>query len=294
MLLTLLARRPVRPTADDWRAVATVAVTHSTGERTLVNRSLGLAGLSIAAALLLVATGCGANSPDGADGDNGRVETDPTVVLASSTTALGEESFRYEMSMGDIMSMTGAMDPEAQAGQMDLWFGMDGMEMEMKFVFIETSVWMNMGELNTMLGAETPWTLLDLSRVGPEGIFGFEPGDTDPAGATEMLQNLGEVEQVGDRSFAGVIDITSTEHPMFDDEFLDMVGEEAATLEFTATIDDQDRLEQFSITLPPMPDLPVNTIEMRFFDYGSAVDITAPPGDEVSEAPAEFYQMFQQ
>lgn len=248
-----------------------------------MKRFLGRAGLGLAAAATLTVTGCAA-----ATGTDESEQTDPSVVLASSADALGDEPAAFEMTMGDVMTMTGVFDPANEAGEMTMSFDADGMQMEMQFVVIETDVWMNMGEIGQLMGAETPWMLIDLSRLGPDAL-GFEPGDSDLMGATEMLQSLGEVEQVDDHTFEGTIDLTATSNTMVDDDLLDLVGEDAANLAFTATIDDQDRLSTISIELPSIPGLGVETIDMRFFDYGSPVEITPPPADQVSEMPAELY-----
>jgi hypothetical protein len=273
--------------------------THEKGPA--LKRTLGKAGLAAAAALTLAVTGCGLmdSGTNGEDPPAGAVAgeeepADPALLLTSSAAALEQESLRFEMTMGDMMTMTGAADPAAEAAEMSMTVAVDEMVMEMQFIVIGTDTWMNMGELGAFFGATTPWMLVDLSRIDTDAL-GFQPEATDPVGASDMLQGLGEVEQVDDRTFEGVIDLTVAPGHVIDDDMLAIMGEDAATMAFTATIDDQDRLSHMTIFLPDVPELAelnIEAIEMRFFDYGAPVEITPPPADQVSEMPDEFYQMF--
>lgn len=251
-----------------------------------MKRILGSTGLAAAAALTLTVTGCGLVT-------GGDEPVDPALMLTSSAEALEEETVRFEMTMGDFMTITGVADPAAEAAEMAMTFDAEGMTMDMEFVVIGTDIWMNMGELGALLGAETPWMLVDLTRVGSDALMGFDPESRDPMGASEMLQGLGEVEQVDERTFEGVLDLTVAGSNMIDDEMVDLLGDDATRLAFTATIDDQDRLSTMSIALPPIPELDVDTIDVRYFDYGTDVEITPPPADQVSDMPAEFYELFE-
>ena len=264
-----------------------------------MRRTLAKAGLAAAAALTLALTGCdlldgGADGEDSTDGAvAGQEEADdPALVLTSSAAALGQESLRFEMTMGDMMTMTGAVDPTAEAAEMAMNMTVEGVSMEMQFIVIGTDTWMNMGELGAFFGATTPWMLVDLSRMDSDAL-GFKPEASDPVGAEEMLQGLGEVERVDDRTFEGVIDLTVASGNLIDDDMVALMGEQASTMTFTATIDDQDRLSQMTIVVPELAELDVDAIEVRYFDYGAPIEITPPPADQVSEMADDFYQMFE-
>lgn len=254
-----------------------------------MRRPITRAAAAVFAALTLAVAGCGTDTDTGTDTD------DPALVLAASAEALGDEPFRLEMTMGGLMTATGAIDPAAGAGEMSIAFSEEAMNMEMQIIFTETDMWMNMGEVGVMIGADTPWMHLDLTRLGPDGFMGIEPGNTDPSGAREMLQALGEVTQTGDRTFSGEIDLTRAGSTVWDEETVELLGESATSVSFTATIDERDRLSTMVITLPEVPGAAgvFDSLELRVFDYGADVEITPPPADEVSPMPEALYEMFE-
>lgn len=246
-----------------------------------------------AAALALAAAGCGGDG----DGDGG-ADADPTLQLASSAEALGEGPFKIEMNMGEMMTADGAVDPAAGSSEITMSLGDATMDMEIRVISTENDIWMNMGEMTAMLGVETEWMHLDLSRLGPEGFMGVEPGASDPGNAAEMLEAMSDVEQVDDTTFEGVIDLTESAPGSFSDEAIAQLGEDAAEVAFTASVDDQGRISTIEIDMPEMPDLPAgampDSLEVRYYDYGTPAEITPPPDDAVSPLPDEMYEMLEQ
>jgi len=252
-------------------------------------------GLGLLLALSLAVTGCadggGSSDPGGQPG--GDPGADPKLALASSADALAQESFRMEMTMGDIMSATGAMDPAAGTGTVTMSIAAEGMEMNIETIFTDTDVWTSLGDLGAILGVEATWMHIDQSRLPAEGFMGVKPGETDLANAAEMLQALGNVEQVDEHTYRGELDVTKGDQTLFDEEMLNALGDGATSVPFTATLDDQGRLTHMVIDFPELPDFPASTMELHYFDFGAPVEISPPPADEVTEMPDEFYQMFQ-
>lgn len=242
--------------------------------------------VGILAALTLAVTACGSDNGGGNGGTNNN--GDPSLQLASSVEALSNESFKVEMSMGDLLTATGAVDAPGETGQLAMTLGMEGESLTMEIIFTKTDMWMNMGELGALMGVETPWMHLDLSQLGEEGFMGFKPGDTDFAGTAEMMQALGDVERVDATTFRGEIDLTKADDTLLDEEMLDGM----TTLSFTATLDDQGRLTRLEIDLPEVEGVPADSMVVRYYDFGSPVEISPPSADEVTEAPAQLYQMF--
>jgi hypothetical protein len=241
--------------------------------------------VGIVAALALAVTACGS---DNGGGNGGTSSKDPALQLASSVEALNEESFKVEVTMGDLMTATGAVDGPGRAGRMAMSLGMEGQSLDMEVIFTETDMWMNMGDLGTLLGAEKPWMHLDLSQLGGDGFMGLKPGETDFAGTAKMMKAVTNVERVDDTTIRGEIDVTKVEDTVVDEEML--AGQ--TTLSFTATLDDQGRLTQLEVDLPETQGVSVGTLVVRYYDFGQPVDVSPPPADEVSEAPAQLYQMF--
>lgn len=263
--------------------------------RLLPTQRIGRAGLGLAAAALLALAGCssgGGTTGTGTDGtgtDGTGTQDSPQLALASSADRLGDTSFKIEMQMGEMMTATGQMDPAAGAGSMTMNVGAEGITMAIETIFTESDMWMNMGEMGALLGGEG-WLHLDMSKLGEEGLMGVKPGQADPANAAALLQGLGEVERVDERTFRGTIDLTRAPDSSFaDDQVLAELGDGAQTLPFTATVDDEGRLSEFAIDMPAMATVPAQQMVVRYYDYGTPVEINPPPADEVSEAPDLFY-----
>jgi len=234
------------------------------------------------AGLALAVTGCAGDAP----------AEDPSLVLAASTQTLEEESFRFEMAAGDLMNATGAVDPAADAGSVTLSLAHGGMAMDVEAIVLGTEMWTNLGELGGLLGVEAQWLHIDQSRLGEDGFAGIEPEQLDLVGAAELLKSLGTVEQVDEHTFRGEIEVVPGASTVFADQLLEALGEESLTLEFVATVDDQDRLTELVVDLPRNEQVPAERLELRYFDFGSPVDISPPPADEVTEMPEAFYDMF--
>jgi hypothetical protein len=263
----------------------------------IVHRLIRGTGLGVLLTLALAVTGCAGEGggPDAgaAPGNDQVAEADAKLALASSADALAQESFKLEMTMGELMTATGAMDPAAGTGNVAMTILAEGVEMNLEVIFIGTDMWTNLGELGALLGAQAEWMHIDQGKLPEGGFMGVQPGKTDLANAAEMLQGLGEVERVDDHTYRGEIDVTKGDSSLFDEEMVAAIGEQATTLPFTATLDDQGRLTHLVIDLPPQPDFPAESMDLRYFDFGAPVEVTPPPAGEVSEMPAEFYQMFQ-
>jgi hypothetical protein len=248
-----------------------------------MHRPIVRTGLGLFAALTLAVTGCAVDPTEIAD---------PRLALAASTETLEQESFRFEMTMGDSMNATGAVDPAAETGTVAMSIAAGGMEMDFETIIVGTEMWTNLGELGGLVGVETDWLHIDQTRLGEDGFAGVEPGELDLVGAAEMLKGLGTVEQVDANTFRGEIEVTRGESTVFADEMLKALGEDSITLDFVATVDDQDRLTELVVELPPIPQLPAKELELRYFDFGSPVEVSPPPADQVTELPEAFYDMF--
>jgi hypothetical protein len=244
-------------------------------------------GLAIAAVATL--TACTAEA--GGVGRSAQAVGDPAVVLAGSTEVLSEESYRFEVTMSPRMSATGAVDPAAPAGEVTVSVTADGTAHEIEVRFVGDDMWVSPGELGGLLGIETAWMHVDQSRLGERGFAGLRPGELDLVGAAEMLRGLGNVEQIDDNTFRGEITLTRGEAPPLADQALRALGEQSITLQFEATVDDQERLTRLVIEYPAAAEYPARQLEVRYFDFGSPVAVTPPPADQVTELPAEFYRM---
>lgn len=241
-------------------------------------RRLLLAGLALAVA------GCAGQAPPAAD--------DPSLVLAGSTRTLAEESFQFELTAGELMSATGAVDPAADAGTVTVTVGYGGAAMDFETVVVGSDMWTNLGELGGLLGVEGQWLHIDQRRLGGDGFAGVEPEQLDLVGAAELLKRLDTVERVDEDTFQGEIELAPGQSTGLADRLLAELGVESLTCEFVATVDDQDRLTDLVVDLPRTEGFPAQRLELRYFGFGAPVAVSPPPAGQVTPLPETFYDMF--
>lgn len=259
-------------------------------------RLFGRVGLGLVAVLTFSVAGCADEgtpdtSADGTDTTTTTTTDDPKLTLVSSADAFDETSFKFDMTMGDTLSGSGQMDPAASTGAMTMSINTEGITMNLEYVITETEIYLNLGEMGSLLGAGSDWLRLDLSQLGEEGLLGIDPEGSDPSGAAELLAGLGEVEKVDDHTYRGELDLTSTDSAVVDEEMLAEWGDGAAAAPFTATLDDEGRLTKFTLDMPAMAGQPAQTMEITYYDFGAPVDITLPPADQVSDMPLDLLEL---
>lgn len=251
---------------------------------------------AIGAAGIFALAACGGDNggASGTGNGNGNVsqDTDPAITLAAATESLAEEPFKMEMNLGGLGGVRGAVDPAAGLSEITMEFSEGDVSMTLTMIASETDIWMNMGDLGADLGM-AGWMHMDLSRVGGEDLMGISPG-ADPGNVTAMLETLGDVQRVDDRTFEGVLDLTAATPGAVDEELVEAFGQEATEVAFTATLDDQGRLISMVVTMPDIPELAseLSAFEIRYYDHGVPVEITPPSDDEVMPMDEMFYDMF--
>lgn len=266
------------------------------------HRLIGRAGLALFAGLALAVAGCADNSDNGGTSGPPASPASPdtpadsvTFDLASSADVFSQDSFKFDLVLGDFMTATGAADPAVGASTVTMDMAMPGMPAAtMEMITTESDAWLNMGAMAAALGGGAgDWLHLDLDLLGSQGLMGIQPDRSDPAGAAALLENLGEVTQVDDHTFEGTVDLTQVEgSALANEQTLSQLGAEASKLPFTARIDDQGRLVSFVMEIPAIDGAPAQTLEVTYHDFGAPVDVTPPPADQVTEAPDVFYGMF--
>jgi hypothetical protein len=208
-------------------------------------------------------------------------EPDAATELRTAAASFATETVRFEATMGEVMSMSGEVDPAAEAGRVTMTSGMMGADMAMEMIFIGDTIWLSIPAITAMFGIEEPWLRLDRSSLDNDDILGIRPGQSDVVGVTEMLVSLGEVERVDDRTYRGTIDVSGMSGgAAINDEFLAAADED---LEFTAVLDAQGRLSEMTVQMPTIPMIGDATLHTRFFDYGAPLQISPPPDDQVGE-----------
>ena len=175
----------------------------------MLTRRLIAAGLSLAAALALSATGC-------ATGDSGDAiflapspTADPKVKLSSASSKLEGTSYRMKMTIGSEGTLTSTVDPAAKACAMTMSMKAEDFAMKIDARVIDADIFMKMD-----LGIDLPglnaakWMHVDAARMPAGNALGLEKGELDPSNAEDFLKLADGVEEVGDGTFKGTLNLT--------------------------------------------------------------------------------------
>ncbi|MGK5529117.1 hypothetical protein [Streptomyces sp. URMC 129] len=295
--------------------------------RPIRKAALGAAGV----ALLAATAACGdsgsgeATDRSGEGGTSVRAAFDAVAAAAETTqettSARFEAVMRSPQSAGGELEMSGAMAWAPELA-MDLTMTGEGLAAdpsipaELAVVWVDNVMYMNMGE---EFGSEfdgRDWISLDLTALaeesGDEAVadalsFGLDEANQDPAQQLALLLESPEIEVVGEETLDGV-EVThyqgtiSVEDAMESNGSADFLTEEERR-QLIDVMEDQG-IESYDIEVwVDENDFPVQIhqsydttmgpveYEVRYSDFGSGVDVTAPPADSVVDF-AELLQEF--
>lgn len=134
---------------------------------------------------------------------------------------------------------------------------------------------------------------LDQNRIKGNRSLGFDFEKVDPAGSAVLTQGITEVRSTGTGAYAGTIDVTkAAEAGSLNAATIAALGTQAKTVPFTAKVDPQGRLSELVLQLPAAGQTAAQEVKMTYSDYGAATAAQKPPADQVVEAPAELYSLF--
>src|SRR4051812_35200844 len=175
-------------------------------------RRLGLTGLLLTVAFGLA--GCGSSSTPAAavatptpSSTASSSPDDPAAELAAAAARLADDTARVRVAVTGQMTMTGVLDPRAQAGVVKVDMGSvdDGTQAEIRKLGADT--WIKLrGPVPTMLGGTGQWMHVADADLPAESSFDILPGD-DPAGVGAMIAAMTGVKRTGPLGFAGTVDL---------------------------------------------------------------------------------------
>lgn len=257
------------------------------------NRRLAIAGLALVAAVGLAGCGptgtsttSGSGAPAGSAAATGAAAgLTPEKELAAAATKLGEQSMRIDMDMAGAMSMSGKADPKTGLAEMSMTLGALG-DTKVELRKVGDDLFMKfgggMGKSLTKDSAK-PWMHLDASKIADGSSFNILPKD-DPGGAKAMLAAMTGVQKTGDRAFKGTLDLTKM--PQYQKRGLDALGDKATKVPFTATADAEGRLTEMTMDMSGLG-AGSGKVKTTYSDFGTPVDVEAPPASQVGELPKE-------
>lgn len=265
-------------------------------------RRLAGAGLGLVATVTFGVAGCtqGGNSatpgastapstPGSLDpsASAGTATDEASAALAASITDLGSTSYRFTLTSGSSLSVTGAMDPPNQAGSSTLQATAGGATLQVQSLMVGADLYLKLGGANANANK---WLHVDVARL-PEGAnVGIRPGQIDPASTERLIRASSDVRQVDPRSFAGTLDLNRAVGAAgIGRATIDRYGAAATAVPFRAVTDEQGRLSTMTVDLPPLAGQPAQPLAIRYSDFGTAVPVQKPAAAEVTEAPEAVY-----
>jgi hypothetical protein len=134
---------------------------------------------------------------------------------------------------------------------------------------------------------------LDQTRIKGNRNLGFDFDQVDPAGSAVLTQGITEVRETGAGTYAGTLDVSkAAEAGSVDPAVVTALGPQAKSVPFTAKLDPQGRLNEMVVQIPAAGQTAAQEIRITYSDYGNATAAQKPPADQVVEAPAELYNLF--
>jgi len=207
---------------------------------------------------------------------------DPAVALAAAVARLDGQNVRY--TLGDAADRyTGAYD--ATAGAHAISGASDGEEFDLVVAGKDLYV----GGLTDLGGKHLHY---DVRRLAPDHALLIM---TDPLAARTFLGAVGELRRAAPGGFTGTFDLTrvnalnAVPARRIADRLAGAAGAGVTAVAFTAAVDGQGRLTEFTATFPKADDGADLGYVLKIVEYGAAVTVAVPAPAMVVEAPATAY-----
>ncbi|SIR38109.1 hypothetical protein [Micromonospora avicenniae] len=227
---------------------------------------------------------------------------DAKQALLASTAAIRDGNFRFTMTGGGS-SAEGQVHEPSQSARMKVSIGDSSSDLSMTLdvIHYRPDSWVKV-DLGGRAAGSVPgleklnlgkYQHLDQTRIKGNRNLGFDFERLDPAGSEVLTQGVTEVRRTGDGAYAGTLDVSkAAEAGSLDANMITALGAQAKAVPFTARVDAQGRLSELVVQVPAAGQQQAQDVRITYSDYGNATAAQKPPADQVVEAPAELYNLF--
>ncbi|MEV0562434.1 hypothetical protein [Dactylosporangium sp. NPDC050588] len=256
------------------------------------------AALIVAASVMVGASACGTSTDSGTAGAPATSKApEPKDVLLTSLSQYDKGVYSI-----DFTGLDGGGQAAIDASKKQAYIKMNATDPEakftMEFLLVEPDAYvkMDLGELAKVMGIKNldgkTWMHVDRTKVKDNGSLGFSSDESDMLDVKELLKSAQSVKADGPGKFTGTLDLAKgDDSPMTDEDVVKALGDKAATVPFTATVDAEGQLKELLIDVPAAGDKKAHQLKLTVTGYTATV-LAKPTGKAVVEAPAEVYDFF--
>jgi hypothetical protein len=200
---------------------------------------------------------------------------DAQQTFAAATANLVKQSVKFDMGIAGQFTVSGHLDPKSLKAKVSGQMSIDGKGNSLECVVIGDDVWLKIGGIGL-----DKWMHASADKI--KGTTFDLANPVNPAGIMTMINAVNHVEHDGVNGFKGTLDMTKS--PTASAEAIAAIGDKLRAVPFTASVHADGNLHTFVIDMSSF--VPGAKMTATYSDYGTPLDVQAPPSVEVVEMPA--------